>query len=102
MWPWALVAGGLLLWLVYEGEEPVCVEPGVPMSIGDLERRLMRLGYLSRGIRGVCDEELREAVARFQGDHGLARRGSVDASTEIFLKSLTPDVLDPDWRTDWA
>ena len=75
------------------------------MSVEDLARRLERLGYYKVSGAAVCDEALRYAVGMFQRDHGLAVRESVDRSTEVYLRSLTPDLPDlgawveEDWRS---
>lgn len=73
------------------------------MSVEDLARRLEKLGYHKASGGAVCDEALRQAVGRFQRDHGLAVRESVDRSTEVYLRSLTPDLPDlGDWvEEDW-
>jgi len=74
-----------------------CVDEGVAIAPENLEQRLARLGYLTRELRGQCDDATRAAIRAFQEDHGLTVKGSVDASTEIYLRSLTQDIAPEAW-----
>jgi hypothetical protein len=69
---------------------------GVPITERDLEQRLVRLGYLTAAESGDLAAR-RAAVRRFQEDHGLMVRGSVDASTEVYLRSLTQEIAPEPW-----
>lgn len=80
------------------GAEPACIESGVPMTVGDLRKRLRSLGYeVDEGNRA----SLGAIVGRFQKDHGLAVKGSVDRSTEVYLRSLTPSLPPETWEPEW-
>lgn len=74
-----------------------CVDEDVPIALHDLEQRLVRLGYLTRELQASCDDATRAAILAFQTDHGLVKKGSVDASTEIYLRSLTQDLPPEPW-----
>jgi len=100
---WFFFAGCCTLVLVLvdsakkKAASAACVDEGVLIAPENLEQRLARLGYLTRELQGECDEATRAAIRAFQEDHGLTVKGSVDASTEIYLRSLTQDIAPEAW-----
>lgn len=50
-----------------------------------VQGRLQNLGYLEGDLTGKLDEETREAIRRFQGDHGLEETGEPDDATREAL-----------------
>jgi len=51
------------------------------VSVAELQSRLTDLGYYDGPVDGQPWPETAAALARFQGDHGLAATGRPDART---------------------
>ncbi len=60
-----------------------------------VERKLVALGYLAGGVNGTYESRDKEAIKRFQDDHGLKITGMVDAATAqrlAYNASKSPNI----------
>ena len=62
---------------------------------GEVQRRLVELGYLSVSATGVWGPRSREALRAFKADHDLAADDSWDEATERSLFSANVELAEP-------
>lgn len=59
-------------------------------DVAELQRRLESLGYAVGPIDGIFGPKTKEAVMKFQRDHGLVVDGIVGEETYDMLEQLIP------------
>ena len=91
----------LMLWR-HETDDSVIGPQSKGASIVWLRQRLAALEgrKLPQPVSGVFDDELREALLRFQAAHGLDRDGLAGARTLIALSNLKPQPGTPTLQPD--
>ena len=72
-----------------------------PERIEEIQQALVKVGYLSEQPNGRWDEQTREAMRRYQTDHGLPVTGLPEAKSLMKL-GLGPHGLPPDLDTTSA
>jgi peptidoglycan hydrolase-like protein with peptidoglycan-binding domain len=69
-----------------------------PERIQEIQQALAKAGYLSEEPNGRWDEQTREAMRRYQADHGFPVTGLPEAKSLMKL-GLGPHPLPPDVDT---
>ena len=67
----------------YEYDGPIYGYDGLPPDevVANVQSELQRLGYYSYAVDGILGPLTREALSRYQRDHGLPVTGTIDPAT---------------------